>query len=120
MSRTRYPLDKWGNEYGYMGNPPEKELQYEVVLIEGKYVRIKEFVVHTFGMGDVEDPDLYAAEPLWAWQNTEEGKWVMENAMETPSWHRYPNPMTYGYQYSIKAKLKDIDYTFWALKWGTK
>jgi hypothetical protein len=120
MSRRKWPVDKWGNEYGYMGKPPEQELQYEVVLMEGKYVRIKEFVAHTFTMGDVEDPDLYAAQPLWTWQNTEEGKWVMENAIETPSWHRHADPITYGYRYAIKAKLKDVDYTFWCLKWGTK
>jgi hypothetical protein len=119
MARTKWPVDKWGNEYGYMGTPPKKELPYEVVLIEGKYVRVKEVVVHTFGMGDVDDPDLYAAEPLWAWQNTDEGKWVMENAIETPSWHRHADPRTYGYRYAIRAKLKDVDYTFWCLKWGT-
>jgi hypothetical protein len=120
MAQTRFPLDKWGNEYGYMGDNPKEEIPYDVVLIEGKYVKIKEFVVHTFGMGDVEDPDLYAAQPLYEWQESEMGKWVMENAVETPSWHRHADPYNYGYRYAIKAKLKDVDYTFWCLKWGTK
>jgi hypothetical protein len=88
--------------------------------MEGKYVRIKEIVAHEFSMGDVEDPDLYAAQPLWEWQESEMGKWVMENAMETPSWHVHADPMTYGYRCAIRAKLKDVDYTFWCLKWGTK
>jgi len=62
-------------------------------------------VCHRFRLGDVEDPDLYAAEPLWQWQNSEMGKWVMENAVQTPSWHRDIDPSTYGYAYSIRAEL---------------
>jgi hypothetical protein len=46
------------------------------------------------------------------------GKWIMERAVDTPEWHRQVDAMQYGYQYAIVAKLKDIDYTFWQLKWG--
>jgi len=69
-------------------------------------------------MGDVEDPDLYAAEPLWHWQNTDMGKWVMENAVQTPSWHRDLNSTTYGYVYSIQAELSPKNYTYWWFRWG--
>jgi len=48
------------------------------------------------------------------------GKWVMERAVDTPEWHRQMNYQTYGYQYAIVAKLKGVDYTFWALKWGNQ
>ena len=75
-------------------------------------------VVHNFRMGDVEDPDLYAAEPLWQWQNTDMGKWVMANAVQTPSWHRSADFPNYGYSYSIKAELSPKNYTYWWLKWG--
>ena len=75
-------------------------------------------IVHRFNMGDVEDPDLYAAEPLWQWQQSEIGKWVMERAVVTPEWHRQHDAMMWGYNYAIVAKLKDIDYTFWVLKWA--
>ena len=75
-------------------------------------------VCHRFRMGDVEDPDLYAAEPLWQWQNSEMGKWVMANAVQTPSWHRDIDPSTYGYAYSIRAELTPKNYTYWWLKWG--
>jgi hypothetical protein len=69
-------------------------------------------------MGDVEDPDLYAAEPLWEWQQSEMGQWVMDRAVDTPEWHRQMDSMQYHMQYAVVAKLKDIDYTFWTLKWG--
>ena len=119
MAQTRYPLDKWGNEYGYMGNPPEKELQYEVVLIEGKYVKIKEFVAHTFSMGDVEDPDLYAAQPLYEWQQSEVGAWVMAHAVEPPFWTRQPDMASFGYRYYVVARLKEADQTYFKLKWSS-
>lgn len=45
-------------------------------------------VVHTFNVGDVEDPFVYAAEPIWKWENTEQGKWVMAHATETPSFRK--------------------------------
>jgi hypothetical protein len=78
----------------------------------------KEIVVHEFRMGDVEDPNLYAAEPIIQWQQSESGQWIMERAVDQPSWHRSTDPATYGYRFEIRAKLKDIDYTYWVLKWG--
>jgi hypothetical protein len=74
--------------------------------------------VHKFRMGDVEDPDLYAAEPLWQWQNTEMGAWVMANAVQTPSWHRLIDPSSFGWTYTILAELSPKDYTYWWVKWG--
>lgn len=89
-------------------------------VIDDLVVEVKRVVVHKFRMGDVDDPDLYAAEPLMEWQNSEMGKWVMERAVDTPEWHRHADYSTYGHQYAITAKLKAKDYTFWELKWGTK
>lgn len=67
---------------------------------------IHEVVVHRFRMGDVEDPDLYAAHPLWEWQESEAGKFVMEHAVETPIWHRQADLQNYGHQYIIVAELE--------------
>jgi hypothetical protein len=79
-------------------------------------MNIVECIVHKITMGDVEDPDLYVAQPIWEWQQTEAGQWVMENAVDTPMWHRSVDHMSYGHVYSIHAKLKDIDYTYFKLK----
>ena len=78
----------------------------------------KEVIVHTFTMGDVEDPDLYAAQPLWEWQESELGKWVMEHAVETPCWHRHADQFNHGYQYKITAKLQGARLTEWLLRKG--
>ena len=77
----------------------------------------KTVVVHKFTMGDVEDPDLYAAQPLYEWENSEEGQWVMKNACETPTWYRLPDS-PYVYRYEIRAKLMGPALTEWILKHG--
>ena len=86
-------------------------------LINGKGVRFDDVKVHQFTMGDVEDPDLYAAQPLHEWQSSEVGQWVMEHAVETPFWHRRFDPRNYGHTYCVVARLSEQDQTYWALKW---
>jgi hypothetical protein len=78
------------------------------VIRDGETERVeecREMVVHEFKLGDVDDPDLYAAQPLYEWQETEFGQWVMKHAADTPTWHRHADPVTYGYQYRITAKF---------------
>lgn len=87
-------------------------------LVDGKGVKFSDVMVHEFNMGDVEDPDLYAAQPLCDWQESEAGKWVMEHAVETPFWHRAINPYTFGWTYYIIARLQEPDQLYWKLKWG--
>lgn len=88
------------------------------IILEDKVYRIHRVVVHRFNLSDVEDPDLYAAEPIIAWQNSEVGKWIMERSVEVPMWHRHMDVSTYSYQYAITAWLKGPDYTYWQLKWA--
>lgn len=104
---------------GYLGEPKNIKT-HKYMVIDDKVHEIHKTVVHRFKLSDVDDPDLYAAQPIIEWQNSEMGKWVMERAVETPEWHRHLEPVTYGYQYAIVAKLKGADYTFWTLKWGNQ
>ena len=83
-------------------------------------VEISDLVVHSFNMGDVEDPDLYAAQPLSEWQQSEAGQWVMEHAVDVPFWHRVLEPTTYGFKYYVIARMRAKDQTFFQLKWGKK
>jgi hypothetical protein len=86
-------------------------------LVGDKAVRFSDVKVHEFMMGDVEDPDLYAAQPIYKWQESEAGKWIMEHAVEIPFWHRAVDPNTFGYKYYIIARLSEQNQTYWALKW---
>jgi hypothetical protein len=74
-------------------------------------------IVHKFRMADVEDPQLYAAEPLYKWEHSEPGQWIMKNSIETPTWNLVPNLDIYGHEVIIKAVLKPEDYTYWKLKY---
>ena len=86
-------------------------------MIDDIPVKISDVAVHSFTMGDVEDPDLYAAQPIYEWQQSEMGQWVIEHAVETPFWHRTIDPASYGHKYYIIARLREQDQTYWTLKW---
>lgn len=89
----------------------------ETKIIDGSAVTFSDMVVHRFRMGDVEDPVLYAAEPICQWQQTEAGKFVMENAIESPWWVRHVDPTSYGFEFAIIARMKESDQTFYTLKY---
>lgn len=74
------------------------------------------YVVHRFTVGDAEDPDLYAAHPMMEWEKSDVGQWVMNNSAPTPSWHRIPDSMTYGYMYCIRAYFTPKQLTYFKLK----
>ena len=95
-------------------------IRYQVVD-DGEYHRVDEIhkvVVHKFDMSDVEDPDLYAAEPLWNWQQSEAGQFVMEHAIDKPEWHRHMDSMFMGYRYVITAELEKKKLAEFYLRWG--
>jgi len=74
-------------------------------------------VVHEFTLGDVDDPEIYAAAPLWEWQQSDAGKWVMNNAVEVPQWGNCTDYQTYSYRFRVTAKFKEQDATFFKLKY---
>jgi hypothetical protein len=111
--------DSFRDFEGYLGSTPSKQLQ-KYMVIDSKVEEIHTVTVHHFAVGDSEDPDMYAAVPIIEWQKSEKGQWVMNHAMESPMWHRMIEPTSYSWRYAITAKLKGVDYTFYALKWGQK
>ena len=104
---------------GYMGHekPLEPKTKNKYVIMGDRVEEVRELVVHQFTMGDVEDPDLYAAQPLYEWERTDKGQWVMNNAYETPSWYRMADVVTYGYKYQIRAKFAGPALTEYLLRY---
>jgi len=90
----------------------------ETTVVQGQPVRFRDVCVHEFFMSDVEDPDLYAAQPILKWQDSEQGQWVMDNAAEQPYWVQHLDHNSWGYRYKIMARLSEQNETFWRLKWG--
>lgn len=77
----------------------------------------QKLVVHQFRLGDVEDPEIYAAGPIWDWQQTEAGQFVMQHAIEPPTYHQSLDLEFYGYRFAITAWLADRDATYYCLRW---
>lgn len=75
-------------------------------------------VLHTFRLGDVEDPYLYAALPIGEWQKTEHGQWCMEHIQGEGEFWCNPDPAQFGYRVAIFGELTDKDAVFHELKWG--
>jgi hypothetical protein len=90
----------------------------EYKLIDEKVVKFKDVKVHEFTMGDVDDPDIYAGQHIYEWQESDAGTWIMEHAAEAPFWHRQLDVRTFGHRYSIIARLNEADELFWRLKWA--
>jgi len=89
------------------------------IKADGSVEELHKIVVHSFRVGDAEDPDLYAAEPIWEWQESEKGRWVMKHAVEKPIWQRDVDFSTFGHRYRIVAELPGPRATEYYLKWGT-
>ncbi len=72
---------------------------------------------HSFNMGDVDDVDIYVAQPIWEWQQTEQGKWVMEHCAD-PKYSVGPDGQSWGHRVVLYGELEDQDAVFYQLKWG--
>lgn len=79
---------------------------------------IHKIIVYRFQLGDVDDPDLYAAEPMFTWEKSEQGQFVMMYAIDKPVWHRRLNQAMYGYEYIIVAELEMKKLSEFYLRWG--
>ena len=95
-------------------------VRFQVVEEDGLQLvkEIHKVVVHRFQLGDVDDPDLYAAQPVWEWQESEQGKFVMEHAIDEPEWRRSVDHMTYGYSYIVVAEMEMKKLSEFYLRWG--
>lgn len=69
-------------------------------------------------MGDVEDPYLYASEPIWQWQQTDQGQWVTAHAKDL-IYRAGPDPSTFGYRITIYGQLDDQHATEYFLRWNS-
>ena len=95
-------------------------VRYQVEERDGLAVvqEIHKVVVHTFTVGDVDDPEIYAAQPIWEWQQTDAGKFIMENSIDTPSYHHHIDYASYGHRYAITAELEKKKLSEFLLKFG--
>lgn len=75
---------------------------------------------HQFTLSDVEDPEIYAAQPIWQWEQTEQGQWCKEHSTSPVSYRVVADYNVWGYRVDIYGELAPADLTFYNLKWGNK
>lgn len=103
---------------GFLGDPPTKPLH--------KFMKFDNAVyeVHTPVVLRFIAPEGHlltnVGETIWAWIDSEEGKWVMSKSVQSLEWRRQTEPVTYSEHYIVRAFLKGPDYTFWTIKWGNQ
>ena len=71
---------------------------------------------HSFIMGDVDDPEIYAAGPLYDFMQTEKGQWIKHNCLD-PQYVIRPDPHTWGTRVIVYGKVEDRLATEYFLKW---
>lgn len=95
-------------------------IKYKEITQHGqtKIEEIHKVVVHRFRVSDSDDADLYAAQPLWEWQNSEQGKFIIANAVDKPIWQKQLDHSTYSYDFAIIAELTKSKLSEFYLRWG--
>ena len=69
-------------------------------------------------LGDVEDPEIYAAGPILDWEKTDKGQWLHANSYEQMTFDILVDNASYGYRINIHAWLRDDALTYYKLKWS--
>ncbi len=75
---------------------------------------------HRFTLSDVEDPEIYAAQPIWEWEKSEQGKWCMEHSTVPVSYRIVTDYQCFGYRVDLYGDLTPENLTFYNLKWGNR
>ena len=96
------------------------KVRFKVVEEDGQQIveEIHKIVVHEFNLSDVDDPDIYAAGPIYDWERSEAGQFVMQHAIDKPEWRRHMDPMFMGYRYIITAELEKKKLSEFYLRWN--
>ena len=72
---------------------------------------------HSFHIGDVEDPELYASFPLYEFMQTPKGKWIKEHCGD-PKFRTTVDQGMWGYQVQVYGAVEDKLATEYFLRWG--
>jgi hypothetical protein len=74
-------------------------------------------LLHEFRMSDVEDVAVYAAQPIYEWQQTEAGQWCMKHATNQ-QWISGFDLTGFGALVRIVGELEPVDHTYFMLKYN--
>ena len=69
-------------------------------------------------MGDVDDVEVYAAQPIYEWLQTEQGKWVNQRC-EDLFWQTVPN-VSYGWTVVLRGSITEQQATEYYLRFANE
>ena len=72
---------------------------------------------HSFVLGDIDDVEIYAAQPIYEWQQTPQGKWVMAHAHDV-TWTKDLDFKFLGYRVTVHGYLEPRLATEYVLRYG--
>lgn len=78
---------------------------------------MKRIVLTTIRVADVEDPEVYVAEPIYNWQQTAQGAWAMQHGHDL-TYHRTIDYNSYANTYIITGDFTEEDCLYYTLRWG--
>jgi hypothetical protein len=78
---------------------------------------MQKIIFHRFGIGDPDDPEIYAAQPLHEFMQTEKGQWVKANCAD-PKYIIRSDKLTWGQQVIVYGEVEDILATEYCLRWA--
>jgi hypothetical protein len=73
--------------------------------------------VHSFGIGDPDDPEIYAAQPLHEFMQTNKGQWIKEHCQD-PMYIIRPDITMFSQRVIVYGTVEDISATEYYLRWG--
>lgn len=100
---------------------------YQKKINEPEMSRYREFdgyvyerrIVHSFKMADVGDPEIYVADPIHKWQESEQGQWIMKFGKD-PQFRIILDFNYFGYTVVILAYVTPKKWTEYVLRgWFT-
>ena len=71
---------------------------------------------HSFGIGDPDDPEIYAMFPLHEFMETEKGCWIKANCLD-PQYVIRHDPSSYGQRVIVYGEVEERAATEYFLKW---
>lgn len=74
-------------------------------------------VFHSFSMGDVDDPEIYAAIPLGEFMSSEKGLWIKSHCKD-PCYIIRSDPSTFGVKCIVYGEVEDKSATEYYLRWN--
>lgn len=90
------------------------------MIINGRVEEVKRVMVLQFDLVEWTDHSAKMAyTTLSDWCESDQGQWVLQNALVAPEWNMILSPMTFSWNVMVTTKIAGAPLTEWLLKYGT-